>query len=175
MREQPRTMPLRHLSLPGQILAWAMILFPLSGLVLAQMVPGTEGAFRRVRLMGLMADSMALPVLGVFLGAFLAEAFAQRGLRRLYLVVSAALGLFLLVFTPVLLLDVLEVRGGVQAEMKRLFDLNSLRSSLVVLLAAISLLLLAVVLWRSLRSESRAAEPDRTAASLVRPTAGPAR
>lgn len=142
-----------------------MILVPISGVFLTQLVGGPEGAFRRVRLMGLMADSLILPVAGIFLGALLAEHLQQRRLRRFYSVFSGLAGLSLLLVTPLFLMDAIEVRAGVQPTMRRLYELNTVRSLLVVGIAGVILVLLAVGIWRALRRTRVAREPAGSSGS----------
>ena len=160
MHNATRAKSLRHLAWPGHLLAWALIVFPTVGVFLAQMTPGAEGALAGVRLLGLIADSILLPLLGVFLGAFLAEYLEQGGFRRFYALLSGVLALGLLVAVPVFALDILQVRTGVQPIMRRLFDLNSLRSLLMLVIAAAMLVVLAVVVWRALGRGGRVAEDE---------------
>ncbi len=150
--------PLRSLFWPGQLVAWALILFPLSGLVLTQLVPGTEGAFRRTRLLGLMADGTAIPLLGIFLGAALAALHDRPGWRRFYSVVSGVAGLALVIVGPLFMLDALQVRRGVKPELQQLYEMNSARSLAIVLVTGAILLLLAAALWRSIRQTRRSKE-----------------
>lgn len=156
----------RHLAIPGQLLAWFMIIFPVLGVLLTNLVPGPEGAMRRVRVLGLIADNMAIPLLGFFLGVFLAEYFRQRRLRWCYMLMGGLAGLAMLIFAPVLLLDAFQIRGSVEPGMLRLYTFNAARSIALLVMAGVILMLLAVMMWRGLRGE----RPDtvRDSSPLVR-------
>lgn len=152
---------LRPFSLPGHVLAWVLILIPISGVVLAVMLPGEEVA-RRIRVAAQLIDAMPFPTLGLTLGTLLAAYFGQRVLSHLYAVVSVLLGATTLLMGPFFLLDSLQIRGAV--ELRRIYDLNVARGVIEHVLYGGLLLLLAVTTWRTLRI-NRAP----TASNLVSP------
>ncbi len=108
-----------------------------------------------------MADNIALPLLGTFLGALAADLYRAEGIEALYGVLSGLGGVALLISVPFFFLDVIQVRRGVQPGMLGLYELNSIRSLGVISLSAILLLWLGVSIWRARRSTGRWADSKR--------------
>ena len=155
-----------HFVRPGHVLAWMLILIPLSGAVLSVMLPGEDVA-RRIRAAAQLIDAMLFPALGLFLGIILAAYFHQRVLSHLYAVTSAVLGAVLLLLAPLFLLDSLQIRNAV--ELRRLYDLNTGRALVEHLLYGTLLLLLAIAAWRNLRAN----RPPAASAPNVFGASGP--
>jgi len=162
---------LHHLSLPGHLLAVLLVLVPLTSLVLAVMMPGTEGVAWRIQAVALLIDKMPFPAVGLFLGILLAAYFQQRGLSHIYAATSALLGLSLILLAPLFLLDSLQIRSAV--ELRRLYDLNVARALVEHFAYGVLLLLLALATWRNLRTNrASAASPQdliRAAGASTRP------
>ena len=151
---------LQHLAVPGQLLAWYLILLPLSTLLLTVVSPTPQGVMGRLQVFALAADAVLHPVVGLFIGTFLAGYFQQSVLRRLYAVLAGMAGVTLVVLGPLFLLDAVQTRGRVTPELSRMYDMHMLRTVGQFTVVGLLLLLLAVVSWRAL-SREQTARPNR--------------
>lgn len=148
---------LQYLALPGQLLAWYLILLPLSTLLMTTTTPTPQGVMGRLQAFALAADAVLHPVVGLFIGTFLATFFLQHRLRRLYSVLAGLGGVTLVAVAPFFLLDAVQTRGRVRPELTRMYDVHTLRTFGQFLMVGLLLLLLAVVTWRALKREADAA------------------
>ena len=139
----------QYLALPGQLLAWYLILLPLSTLLLTVATPTPQGMMGRLQVFALAADAVLHPVVGLFLGTLLAGYFNQHRLRRVYSVLAAIGGVALVVLGPLYLLDAVQTRGRIRPELATMYDMHMLRTVGQFVLVGLLLLVLAVVGWRA--------------------------
>ena len=151
---------LQHLAVPGQLLAWYLILLPLSTLLLSAVTPTPQGPMGRLQVFALAADAVLHPVVGIFIGTFLAGYFQQDRLRRFYSVLAGMGAVVLIALGPFYILDAVQARSRVRPELSRMYDMHMGRTIAQFTLVGLLLLLLAVVTWRALARE-RAALPNR--------------
>lgn len=105
---------------------------------------------------GLLFNSVLFsPIVGISLAALVSVLLGHRTVSRVIAVIAALVALFLVLAVPLFALDFLQLRALVNAQVKRPFDLTSLKATFTGLLMAVTALWVAVATWRSAGAETQ--------------------
>ena len=145
----------RYLSLPGYLVAIAMILIPLADSFTA-LFPWNVGDSRwRFGAVGLISNTLMIPLAGLLVAFAVAWTREQRGVLRTIGVIGFIGALLSLLALVSFALDAVQTRSSVRPEMQTSFTVASITAGFKTLLAGATFLAFGLSGWKASRSPSR--------------------
>ncbi len=162
---------LEFLVWPAYLLAALLVLVPGSDAVIRSLPLKLGAPSWRFGAVGIMTMGLLQPAAGVLLALAVAHVFGRKWGQRLLSSLAAVVGIVLLLWPLLFLLDALQLRRVVRPDVKPLYDLSVGRVVLVQLLMGITLLWAGIASFRVRRRalRPRAPRPEESV-PLVRAT-----
>ena len=161
----------RQLALPSYLVAFSLAVLPLLDQLL-QIFPFRIGDPRwRFGAFGLLSNSLLLATVGVLVALVVASVFEHRLFQRVLAIATLIVVLALAAGCVVFALDVLQVRGEVNAQAARAFNVATIGASVKSLFAMLSLTGLCITAFRG---SKRVPKPARKVAQVI-PAGAPRR
>ena len=152
----------RQLLLAGYFVGLFLIAVPILDMA-AALWPARPGDLQwRFGFLGLLGNSLLLPILGIFIATSIAYFMGHRRLLFSVTVVATCLAVGIAVASVMFALDTLQLLSNVRPEMKAGFKAASLKSGMIYGFGTVTLLWLAYGAWRSAQAIKTERFPKQT-------------